>query len=151
MMRFSKSVLKMTAVFALATACLTAVSHADDNTQGPPGGGNAAGGAGGGGGRQGGPQAGFHLIPKFAEAKLKLTDDQKTAVAALEKETKAKLAKILTADQMKKLETARPTPPGGGQGGQGGQGGPPGPGGDGGGQGGGGGGDQGGPPGAPPQ
>jgi hypothetical protein len=143
MKRFSKSVLKLTAVCALATACLTTLSHADDNTQTPPGGG-AAGGAGG---RQNGPQAGFHLIPHFAEAKLKLTDDQKTAVAALEKETKAKLAKILTADQMKTLETSRPTPPGGGQGGQaqgqGGQDGPPG--------GGGGGGDQGGPPGAPPQ
>ncbi len=85
----------------------------------------------GGGGHR--PQAGFHLIPRFAEQQLDLTDDQKQQISDLEKETKAKLAKILTADQMKTLSSAHPPHPdhggpGGDQGGPGGdQGGPGGP------------------------
>ena len=42
---------------------------------------------------------------------MKLTDDQKKQVAKLEKETKAKLDKILAAEQQKTLETARPPRP----------------------------------------
>ena len=38
---------------------------------------------------------------------LKLTDDQKTQVAELQKEVDAKLAKILTADQQKQLKEMR--------------------------------------------
>ncbi len=64
-------------------------------------------GPGPGGGQRGGP-GGFHLIPRLAEEKLNLTDEQKKQVADLEAETKAKLAKILTADQLKTLEEARP-------------------------------------------
>ena len=52
--------------------------------------------------------------------KLNLTEDQQKEVADLEKETKAKLAKILTPEQMKTLETARPPGRGQGQGGPGG-------------------------------
>ena len=51
--------------------------------------------------------------------KLNLTDDQKKQLADLEADTKAKLEKILTADQLKAMQDARP-PRRGGQGGQGG-------------------------------
>ena len=98
---------------------------------GPPG-----GGQGGGQGQRRGP-GGFHLIPPFALEKLELTDDQKTQIADLEKETKAKLEKILTPEQMKTLKEARPPRGQGGRGG-GGQGGPGGDAPGGGGQGGGG-------------
>ena len=125
----------------LAGCVVVAMVHADDNS-GPPGGDPPGAAQQGGGGQQGGrPPAGFHLIPRFAEQQLNLTDDQKKQIADLEKQTQAKLAKILTADQMKTLDEARPPRPGGGQGG-------PGGGGQGaqGNQGGSGGGDQGGPP-----
>ena len=108
-------------------------------------------GPGGGGGFGGGPPGGFHLIPRFAEDQLNLSDDQRKQIAELEAQTKAKLAKILTADQMKTLEQARP--PRGGPGGGGPAGGGPGGGGPGGGGpggvGGGGGFGPGGPPGGP--
>jgi Spy/CpxP family protein refolding chaperone len=69
----------------------------------------------------GGPPPGFHLIPRFAETRLNLTDDQRKQIADLEKDVKDKLGKILTADQMKTLEEARPPrrggPGGGGPGG----------------------------------
>jgi hypothetical protein len=53
---------------------------------------------------------------------LKLTDEQKKQVAELEKDTKAKLGKILTSEQKKILEKARPPRPGqGGPGDQGGR------------------------------
>ncbi|MGO8746553.1 MAG: hypothetical protein ACLQNE_11240 [Thermoguttaceae bacterium] len=135
-------------------AIAAVVSRAQD---GPPGGPDDGGpdrpprrdgpgdpdGPGGGGppwrmgpGGQGGPggfRAGFHLIPPFAVEKLNLTEDQQQQVAALEKETKAKLYKILTTAQRKTLETARPPRPGmggpGGQGAFGGRRGPRGPGG----------------------
>ncbi len=68
-----------------------------------------------------GTRGGFHLLPPGAAQRLTLTDDQKTQVAALEAETKAKLEKILTASQMKQLAKIHPP---GRQGGQGGQGGP---------------------------
>jgi Spy/CpxP family protein refolding chaperone len=101
----------------------------DDNPNGnppPPQGGNGGPGGGQGAGRgPGGQGAGFHLIPRFAEEKLNLTDDQKKQVADLESEIKAKLEKILTPEQMKTLAEARP-PRRGGPGGQGGPGGGPG-------------------------
>jgi len=84
---------------------------------GPPG-----GPGGGGPGGPGGPVGGFHLIPPFAVEKMSLTEDQQKQIAELEKETKAKLYKILTAEQQKALEGARPPRPG--QGGPGGQGSP---------------------------
>jgi len=57
------------------------------------------------------PRAGFHLLPPPLVQQLKLMDDQKTQVAALEADTKAKLEKILTADQLTQLKNFRP--PGG--------------------------------------
>lgn len=79
---------------------------------------------------RGGPVGprGFHLLPPRAEQRLNLTDDQKKQIAALEAETKAKLEKILTPDQMEKLKNMRPTMMGRGgprmRGGPGGPGGP---------------------------
>src|ERR1019366_7064743 len=82
----------------LAGCLLIPLVRADDNGGGPAGGG-PPGASQNGGGQQGGrPPAGFHLIPRFVEQKLDLTDDQKQQIADLEKDTKAKLAKILTAD-----------------------------------------------------
>jgi len=76
-----------------------------------------------------GGQAGFHLLPPRVREQLNLTDDQQKQVTALEAETKAKLEKILTADQMKQLQQMRPPRRGGGGEGGGpggdGQGGPP--------------------------
>jgi len=65
--------------------------------------------------RTGGPggQRGFHLLPPPAVEQLKLTDDQKKQLAALETETKAKLEKILTADQLQQLKNFRPPMRGG--------------------------------------
>jgi hypothetical protein len=57
---------------------------------------------------------------------LNLTDDQKTKIEALEKETKAKLDNILTDEQKQKLKDAQQNMRrrfGGGQGGPGGPGG----------------------------
>jgi len=73
-----------------------------------------------------GGRGGFHLLPPGAIQKLNLTDDQKTQIAALEAETKVKLAAILTPDQMKQLAKMHPMGRPGGQGGQGGPGGGPG-------------------------
>lgn len=141
MKRLSTSVVLLALVYVLSAAGHRNVAQGQDAppaTQpsdngggpgggGPGGGGPGGGGPGGGGGRPNGPPGGFHLIPRFAMAKLNLTDDQKAAIAALEKDTKAKLAAILTPEQMKTLETARPPMMGrrgGGQNGGGGQGGP---------------------------
>src|SRR5258708_3275375 len=90
----------------------------DDNPNGnppPPQGGNGGpgGGPGGAGRGPGGQGGGVHLIPRFAEEKLNLTDDQKKQVADLESEIKAKLEKILTPEQMKTLAEARPPRRGG--------------------------------------
>jgi hypothetical protein len=54
------------------------------------------------------------VLPPFAVDQLDLTADQKKQLDALQKEVKAKLEKILTADQIKKLKTLRPRGPGGG-------------------------------------
>jgi hypothetical protein len=54
------------------------------------------------------PPGGVHVIPRFAEQRLNLTDDQRKQIADLEKEIKEKLAKILTPEQLKTLEQARP-------------------------------------------
>lgn len=88
-----------------------------------------------------GAPGGVHIIPPFVMSKLNLTEDQQKQVADLEKETKAKLDKILTPEQQKIMAETRP--PRGGRGGPGG-GGP-------GGGGPGGGGGAGGPAGGPPQ
>lgn len=76
----------------------------------PPGGKDDKGGKfgfpGGPGGR-GGVKIGT-VIPPFAVEQLKLTDDQKTQLAALEADVKAKLEKMLTPEQLKTLESPRP-------------------------------------------
>jgi len=74
---------------------------------------------------QGGPgrgPGGFHLLPPRAMEQLNLTDDQKKQIAALEAEVKAKIEKILTADQLKQLKEMRPPQRQGGPGGPGGPG-----------------------------
>ncbi len=121
-------------VLSLGLCAGASLSHAADAPTPPDGPPPRQGGNGGRGGPPGG--GGMHLIPRFAEEKLALTDDQHKQIADLEKETKDKLAKILTSAQMKILEESRPP----GRGGPGGPGGGGGPGGDGGpgGQGGGG-------------
>lgn len=81
----------------------------------PPGGKDDKGGPGGRGGFPGGPggfggKGGFKLgtvLPPFAQEQLKLSDAQKDQLAALEADVKGKLEKMLTADQLKSLETTR--------------------------------------------
>jgi hypothetical protein len=110
-------------IFASVVVVLNAA--AQDDRGGPPpqdrGGPDGRGGGPRGGGPDGpGGRSGFHLLPPFVQDKLNLSDDQLEQVAALEKETKAKLYKILTAKQQKILETTRPPRPGeGNPGGQG--------------------------------
>lgn len=82
-----------------------------------------------GGGRFGPPQPG-QILPTFLQDQLKLTDDQKKQVEALQKEVDDKLARILTDDQKKQLKEMRERRPGGfgggfGKGGFGPPGGPP--------------------------
>src|SRR5665213_884002 len=110
MKRFSTLMLFTALLCGLSLA--TGAGAADEANGPPP---RQEGGAGG-------PPPGYHLLPRFTLEKLNLTDDQQKQVAALEQEVKDKLAKILTADQMKTLETARPPRrgPGGNGGGQGG-------------------------------
>jgi hypothetical protein len=69
-------------------------------------------------------RGGFHLLPPHAQEILKLTDDQKTQIAALEAETKAKLQKILTPAQMQQLKNMHPPMRPGGPGGYQARGGP---------------------------
>jgi Spy/CpxP family protein refolding chaperone len=63
-------------------------------------------------------QPGFHLLPPPLAQQMNLTEDQKAQIIALESDTKTKLAKILTANQMKQLNSFHP-PRGGMRGGQG--------------------------------
>ena len=103
-------------LLALALGASTCLLTAQDgpppsDTQRPP---QREAGPGGPGG-----QRGFHLLPPRAQEQLKLTDEQKKQIAALEAETKAKLEKILTADQLEQLKNMRPPMRPGGPGGQG--------------------------------
>jgi Spy/CpxP family protein refolding chaperone len=106
----------MIAMFVALAVSFLAMRAGAQDAGGPPDQ-NAGGPAGGpGDGQRGGPPpAGYHLLPRFVVDKLQLSDDQRQQVNQLEQETKAKLAKILTADQMKIVETARPPRRGGGQ------------------------------------
>ncbi len=101
-----------------------------------------AGGPGMGG--PGGPGGGFmrmpppgDILPPPVQDVLRLTDEQKKQLAALQKDVDANLEKLLTEDQRKQLKEMRERGPGGGPGGPGGfgppGGGPGGPGGPGGG------------------
>lgn len=98
-------------LLALALGASTCLLTAQDNP--PPSAGNPQSSQ-----HQAGPggRGGFHLLPPRAEERLKLTDDQKQQVAALEAETKAKLEKILTPEQLTQLKKMRPPmPPAGGR------------------------------------
>ena len=53
------------------------------------------------------------VLPRFVRFEIDLTEDQTKEIAELEKEVKAKLSKILTAEQIKKIDTLRPPVPGG--------------------------------------
>jgi Spy/CpxP family protein refolding chaperone len=102
-MKTKTSIALLAAIGALALA-----ANAQDNNP------NAGGPPTGDGERpahhQGGPggQGGMHLLPPRAAETLKLTDEQKTQITALETETKAKLEKILTPEQMQQLKNMRP-------------------------------------------
>ena len=102
-----------------ASPCLLTAQDANNpNSDGqlpPPSG----AGPGGVGHARGGP-GGFHLLPPRAQEQLNLTDEQKKQIAALEAETKAKLEKILTPEQLEQLKNMRPPMRPGGPGGQGG-------------------------------
>ncbi len=122
--------MKTTKQIALALLALGASACLVTAQDGPPPGDSQMptqhqhGGQGGPGGR------GFHLLPPRATEQLNLTDDQKTQIAALEADTKAKLEKILTPEQLQQLKQMRPPQRQGGPGGgPDGQGGPDGPGG----------------------
>ena len=111
---------KMTIAMVAILGALALAAGAQDNNQ--PGGGPPPSDGQRPAQRAGarGPQGGFHLLPPRAQEVLKLTDDQKTQIAALETETKAKLEKILTSEQMAQLKNLRPPMrQGGGPGGQG--------------------------------
>jgi hypothetical protein len=140
------------AIGLLAVASITQLAVAQDGPEGQGGPGGLRRGANMG--RPGPMGGGIHLLPPFIAERLELTSEQKKQIEELEKETKAKLEKILTAKQKKMLEQVRPMRPGqGGPGGPGGQGGPGrgrGPGGGPGGRPGGGPGGPGGPGGGPP-
>jgi len=58
----------------------------------------------------------LHLLPPHAQEGLNLTCDQQKQVADLEVETKTKLHKILTPEQLQQLKQMRPPPPQGGPG-----------------------------------
>jgi len=96
---------------------------------GPGGQGRGRGGPGGRGGFGPPPQPG-QVLPQRLQDELNLSDSQKQQVADLQKEVDAKLAKILTPDQLNQMKQMRnrggfgPGGPGG-QGGQPGRGGPP--------------------------
>lgn len=100
---------------ALAFAVSTLNALAEDNGGPPP----PKGGPGGGGLKGGPGQGGFHLLPPPLMEKLNLTDDQKKQVADLEAEVKAKLAQILTPEQLQTLKQMRPPKRPGGPGGGG--------------------------------
>ncbi len=98
---------------------------------GQPGEGGRGGRGGGGfGGRFARPKPG-QIMPEFLQTQLKLTADQKKALAALQQEVDKKLSKLLTDEQKKMLKGMRTRGPGGfGPGrGPGGRGGRPGAGG----------------------
>ena len=67
------------------------------------------------GGRGGMMQPG-QILPPFLVEQLKLTDDQKKELAVLQKETEAKLDKLLTDDQRKQLKEMKDRAPGGDRG-----------------------------------
>src|SRR5690242_13461570 len=104
----------LVAIVMLALATIALNTMAQDRPDGPPPLDGAGPGGPGGPGRAGGmrgqrgPAGGFHLLPRFVMEDLNLTPDQQKQIAELEKRTKARLDKILTAEQKKSLEQAQP-------------------------------------------
>lgn len=97
----------------------------------PPGGPDGPGGPGGPGGRGfGGPPSPGQILPPFLQDSLRLTEDQRQQLTALQKEVDTRLDKILTAEQKQQLQSLRERRPGGpgGPGGPGFPGSPGGPG-----------------------
>ena len=127
-----KTKLTLLALALGASTCLLSAQDSappSDNQQ-PAQQGGGPGGPGGTGAKRGpGGQGGFHLLPPRALEQLKLTDDQKQQLAALEAETKAKVEKILTSEQLDQLKNLRPPMGQGGPNGPMMRGGPGGPGG----------------------
>ncbi|MDZ4779932.1 MAG: aryl-sulfate sulfotransferase [Planctomycetia bacterium] len=85
------------------------------------------GGPGGGPGGMFGPPEIGKLLPSFAIDRLKLTDEQKEKLAAIENDAQTKLDELLTEDQRKEFAELKKNPfpfPGGPGGGPGGPGGP---------------------------
>src|SRR5437660_7780403 len=118
---------------ALVTLLAGAFVAFQANSQ-PPGGPGGPGGPGSGPPKFGKPELGS-VLPPFVRDKLDLSDEQEKQIKDLEKDVKAKLTKILTPDQLKKIdELFKKGPFGKGPGGPGGPGGkgPGGPGGPGG-------------------
>jgi len=101
----NKSIRNMCVVGMLALAGAS-VALAEKSADGPREGGAGPGGR---------PPAGFHLLPRHVMENLDLTDEQDDQVRALEQETKRKLYEILTPEQRKLVDQARPPrrPPGG--------------------------------------
>src|SRR5262249_43518726 len=85
------------------------VASSPQDQRGRPGGGRPGGGRPGRGrpGGFGGPTAPDKLLPPNVENQLRLTDEQKKQLEALQKEADAQLAKILTEKQMKDLKEMR--------------------------------------------
>lgn len=101
--------IKLATALVVTLGALALAANAQDNNPpagGPPGPGGQPPGMREGGGPMG--PRGFHLLPPRAAERLNLSDDQKKQIAALEAETKAKLKKILTADQLEQLKHMRP-------------------------------------------
>ena len=103
-------------LIALA-AKLDAEYPADPRRNGGPDGPGPNGPGGPRGGRPGmRPQPG-QVLPPVLQDMLKLTPEQKAAVADLQKEVDAKLAAILTPEQLKQMQSIGSAPPGGRRGG----------------------------------
>ena len=80
-----------------------------DTSAQPPAG---KGGEKGERGPRGGPPMPGQILPPFLQEQLKLTDDQKKQLDALQKDLDAKLDKLLTDDQKKMLKEMRERGPG---------------------------------------
>ena len=90
-----------------------------DDKGGPPGKGGPGfpGGPGGFGMKRGKPG---EIMPPFLVDQLKMSDEQKKALADLQKDVDAKMDKLLTDDQKKQLKEMQDRGPGGFPGGKGG-------------------------------
>jgi hypothetical protein len=112
-----------------------AAKEAASERDGPPGFGPPGIGppGGGPGGFMMAPPRPGEILPSMVQQRLRLTDEQKGQVEALQKEVDTKIEAILSAEQMKQLKEMRqrgpggfgpPGRPGSGGGGRGGPGGP---------------------------